>query len=927
MQAGEIVYLRYHGDPGVIHTRLLIGCVQDDEWMIVTPNEDIYVEELARHNPDLQYMWHAPDGRLARGVPASQAYGFAPMTAAQYAEEGGLSWTLSLAGVGWESELWRLASAQLPPSLLLELLEWGQWWLHPWRLPRLWHSAGRSPNRCTCGGCSKWRARSSRSLRTRLAAESSDSVSYGEVVAGVAAPAVEGGKIVHRMPDGSELFCMCINESRRQGFNDGRILGRGFHTLGGRGRSAGDFKSSLSRWGRTSCAQGHFSFAGARCPGHWWLWRQTPPLVASYEPSLLSLPTGEVPPLPLHELLGADGMKVVEDFVSTRLLQRNDALRNLHRTGLAFGRITDEEPVEKVEVFFVRKRDGRLHMVVDCRRSSQWFAAPDKINLATAEPDMSLSVDQLLAESSSDEEGPASSKDGALGDKQEAKKEGACASRTPTLAEALAQADFSEDEEELGPQQRDPAAANLGPEGSSRLGTVPSEGRGDDASDGSQAKTGQMVGLDELLAMDSETSSEGAKSQEAQPRQLAAETEDGAAPPERLIATSKISGEKDQMEEFLEAPFTWSSEHERSLLFAPGAAHGHSADFNDLGPGERATVAASAAEVRSPQLVEVKPSSELRRQLAQEIGLPTCVAASSKVVAVGTLRGSVALLDQRLQDLSPKPQVLTLGEETSAVTAAAFSQDGGSLLVGHKGGHVVLWDLAAPKIACMVQELHSSAVISLAFCRPSWQYALSADAKGCVYFVTFFTGTFGRLDFEKQLLIEQSSNIGVTLRVLPLLQVSTQNHPADARCLVGLCASNATVLLTLHPSAQVVQKMQYNAKDASWVPDAAWLRRESQEIAEPSQGDCADPQLCVAYGQTIHLMRVVHAEREGKEEFQVSVVGRFSWGSPLRGLIAFTDSVLAILDASGRHGMLRNFGKRRVPTWYASPDSHASVSN
>ncbi|CAE7219960.1 gag-pro-pol [Symbiodinium sp. CCMP2592] len=116
---------------------------------------------------------------------------------------------------------------------------------------------------------------------------------------------------------------------------------------------------------------------------------QTPPLVASYEPSLLSLPTGEVPPVPLHELLGGDGMKVVEDFVSTRLLHRNDALRNLHGTGLADGgrmvEITDMEPQEKVEVFFVRKKDGRLRMVVDCRRSNEWFAAPDKVNLATAE--------------------------------------------------------------------------------------------------------------------------------------------------------------------------------------------------------------------------------------------------------------------------------------------------------------------------------------------------------------------------------------------------------------------------------------------------------------------------------------------------------------------------------------------------------------
>ena len=85
MQAGEIVYLRCYGDPGVIHTRLLVGQVQGDEWMIITPDRDIYVEELARRNPDVQHMWHAPDGRLARGAPASQVYGFRPMNAAEFA--------------------------------------------------------------------------------------------------------------------------------------------------------------------------------------------------------------------------------------------------------------------------------------------------------------------------------------------------------------------------------------------------------------------------------------------------------------------------------------------------------------------------------------------------------------------------------------------------------------------------------------------------------------------------------------------------------------------------------------------------------------------------------------------------------------------------------------------------------------------------
>ena len=40
---------------------------------------------------------------------------------------------------------------------------------------------------------------------------------------------------------------------------------------------------------------------------------------------------------------------------------------------------------EKVEVFFVGKKDGRLRMVVDCSRSNQWFTSPDKVKLATAE--------------------------------------------------------------------------------------------------------------------------------------------------------------------------------------------------------------------------------------------------------------------------------------------------------------------------------------------------------------------------------------------------------------------------------------------------------------------------------------------------------------------------------------------------------------
>ncbi|CAE8596546.1 unnamed protein product, partial [Polarella glacialis] len=290
-----------------------------------------------------------------------------------------------------------------------------------------------------------------------------------------------------------------------------------------------------------------------------------------------------------------------------------------------------------------------------------------------------------------------------------------------------------------------------------------------------------------------------------------------------------------------------------------------------------------------------------------ELGLPTCVAASGKLVGVGTLRGALVLLDPKLLDVPPRPQVLSppATEEASAVTAAAFSPDGESLLVGHKSGQLVLWDLASQKIACSTRDVHSSSVVSVSFCRPGWQFALSADSKGSVYFLTF-TSTFGRRDCSKQLLLEQSSNIGVPLRLLPVPQVPAKpgavTHPADTHCLVALCATNATVLLTLHPSAQVLQKMQYNAKDASWIPDAAWLRPELESWAETVEVQSRDPQLCIAYGQTIHLMRVGWAmnEAKGKEDFKVSLIGKYTWPLPIRSISAFNDSVLAVLDGSNR---------------------------
>ena len=137
---------------------------------------------------------------------------------------------------------------------------------------------------------------------------------------------------------------------------------------------------------------------------------QAPCSVRPYVPSLLSLPEKGNQAQPLDSLMGDGGGDIVGEFCRSRLLSVDEARRNLDRLGLSsvyadprlrdprvfsgFVRrlyeadlieFSEEKPCEYVEMFFVAKKDGRLRMVVDCRRSNEWFAAPDKTRLCTAE--------------------------------------------------------------------------------------------------------------------------------------------------------------------------------------------------------------------------------------------------------------------------------------------------------------------------------------------------------------------------------------------------------------------------------------------------------------------------------------------------------------------------------------------------------------
>ena len=137
---------------------------------------------------------------------------------------------------------------------------------------------------------------------------------------------------------------------------------------------------------------------------------QVPQAVKAYTPELLSLPEKGNQAQPLSDLLGSDGQKIVGEFIRSRLLSVDEARSRLAGCGVRHAysdprlrdpkiyrgfvrrlldadlvELTTEPNKEIVEMFFVGKKDGRLRMVADCRRSNMWFAEPDRVTLTTAE--------------------------------------------------------------------------------------------------------------------------------------------------------------------------------------------------------------------------------------------------------------------------------------------------------------------------------------------------------------------------------------------------------------------------------------------------------------------------------------------------------------------------------------------------------------
>ena len=147
IHSGDLVFVDYGEVPQVVHTRLVLAEVDSsiNDWVILTPDFDIYTETLAANNPDfVGFHLGLPGGLVPPAIPPGVVYGFAPMTAADLARfmnDGRLE-ALAERGrrgianvpVGAPADMWVLASlvegkkfgeVVVPPPGMARLGEYG----------------------------------------------------------------------------------------------------------------------------------------------------------------------------------------------------------------------------------------------------------------------------------------------------------------------------------------------------------------------------------------------------------------------------------------------------------------------------------------------------------------------------------------------------------------------------------------------------------------------------------------------------------------------------------------------------------------------------------------------------------------------------------------------------------------------------------
>ena len=176
---GRKVLVHYAvGGPRLWHERYVLAHVAGDTYMVATPDRDVYPEELGLLNTDIRTLKVRPlNGAVPVGVNAAEIYGLpnwapAELQALRDEAQQQMGPAVPVAPVA-------VAAAAAPGGLIGTTVD---------------------PETGYPGGTLKW-----------LAAETSNGVTYGQEVAGIAVQMVRGKKHVHVGPAGEQLFVECVD--------------------------------------------------------------------------------------------------------------------------------------------------------------------------------------------------------------------------------------------------------------------------------------------------------------------------------------------------------------------------------------------------------------------------------------------------------------------------------------------------------------------------------------------------------------------------------------------------------------------------------------------------------------------------------------------------------------------------------------------
>ena len=213
------VLLEYNvGGPRLWHDRMVMEHVANETYVVLTPDGDVYAEDLGLLNPDIRAIRVRPGPRrVPPGVVAAEIYAMPVWTANQMN--------------GYRDEARRVADQERDALAGGPLAAAAVGALAPAAAAAVGVQPAGQPSFDVHEGFSagslKW-----------LAAETCHGYHYGQEVNGVGAGLVKGSKLVHSLPDGGIIFVECVDGSdyfkflQKPARSDPRVLEVELNALG-----------------------------------------------------------------------------------------------------------------------------------------------------------------------------------------------------------------------------------------------------------------------------------------------------------------------------------------------------------------------------------------------------------------------------------------------------------------------------------------------------------------------------------------------------------------------------------------------------------------------------------------------------------------------------------------------------------------------